>query len=198
MSLIQDASGALTPHTKYLAGIIDVHGARIVERLDEIAQASDVGRPDTGDDFKFLIVNSKLPALNQTFDNIVGGHDAGGPGLGEIWMVQSICVNGQPNKSPGFAIRTNTGRLIFAVTPEGMGNETTSGSVILLQGEVLIFEPLLEGVFDFTITVVQRKFPRQEADAGFGVSEEHYEQGSRAFEHESERDFPGHSFVPVA
>jgi hypothetical protein len=197
MNFIDDASKALEPHTKHIAGIISANGAKIIERLDEIAQTSDVGRPDTGDDFKFLIVNKKIAAATQPFDTIIGGGDSG-PTLGEIWMVQSICVNGLPNKSPGFAIRTNTGRLIFAVMAEGMGNETTSGSIILLQGEYLIFEPLAEGVFDFTITVVQRKFPRQEPDAGFGVSEEHYEQGSHAFEHESERDFPGHSHVPVA
>jgi hypothetical protein len=194
--MIEGASAALVPHTQRLAGVIDEHGRKITEQLDEMIRQSDVGRPDTGDKFKFINVLAKLPATKQTFDNLMPGftYDDGGPTVGEIWMVQTLCVNGQSNKSPGFAIRTNTGRLVFAVVPEGMGNENTGGNVYILQGEVLVFEPLAEGTFDFTLTVVQRKFPRGHADAGWGVSEEHYEQRSRAFEHEADRDFPGEAF----
>jgi len=196
MSLMEDASKQLAPHTKHLGSVIDRHGIAITQRLNELAQASDIGRPDTADDFKFLTVKKKLPAEAQTFDNIIGGSDDGGPTLGEIWMLQSVCVNGQPNKSPGFAIRTNTGRLILAVVPEGMGNENIGGDVILLQGEILVFEPLAEGVFDFTITVVQRKFPRQAPDAGWGVSQEQYEEIPRSIQHEPDRDFPSQGYVP--
>jgi hypothetical protein len=196
MSLMEDASKQLAPHTKHLGSVINRHGIAITQRLDELAQASDIGRPDTDDKFKFLTVRGKLPFEAQTFDNLVGGSDDGGPTLGEIWMLQSICVNGQPNKSPGFTIRTNTGRLIMAVVPEGMGNENIGGDVVLLQGEILIFEPLAEGVFDFTVSLVQRKFPRQEADAGWGVSEAQYEEIPRSIQHEQERSFPGQGYTP--
>jgi hypothetical protein len=199
MSLIDDASSALAPHTRHLSDTVAHHGKKIVEQLNELRRESDVGRPDTGDRFKFFIVRKKLPAEPVPINLATQvPNDDPGPTLGEVWLVQSICVNGQPPKSPGFAIRTNTGRLLFAVVPEGMGNETTGGSVVLLQGEVIIFEPLLEGTFDFTLSVILRKASRQTPDGGHGISEEHYERSSRAFEHEPERDFAGHSYVPQA
>lgn len=111
MGLLDDASRLLAPHTQAVAGTIDRHGKNITERLGELAQFSDLGRPDTADVSKFLIVNSKLKNERISFDQLTGGNDDGGPSLGEIWLLQSICVNGQANKSPGFAIRTNTGRL---------------------------------------------------------------------------------------
>ena len=171
MSLIDDASRALAPHTRHLTGTISHHAAKLEERLDELKQSSDLGRPDTDDQFKYLIVNKKLPAERQSFDELAGGYDDGGPTLGEIWLIQTICVNGEVNKSPGFVLRTNTGRLILAVKKEFTGSENPGGNSVLLQGEVLFFEPLEEGVFDFTVNVVQRKFPRQHPDAGHGISE---------------------------
>jgi len=205
MSLIEDASAALAPHTRHLAdhlvGTIREQGGRIEEELRELRQQSDLGRPDTGDIFKFFIIRRQVVlgvAGEQIPLNLVSGvpNDDPGPTLGEVWLIESICTNGLPPKSPGFTIRTNTGRLIFAVVPEGMGNESISGSVILLQGETLVMEPSATGLFDFTISVLLRKYPRRQPDAGYGVSEEHYEDQSRTQEHERERDFPGHSYVP--
>lgn len=196
MGIMDDASGALAPHTKHLGGIISRHGAAINQSIRELQQQSDLGRPDTEDDWKFLIVNKKLPLERVSFDQLTNSNDDGGPSLGEVWLIQSICTNGQPNKSPGFNIRTNTGRLLFAIVPEGMGNETVSGSVTLLQGEVIFFEPLAEGVFDFTISLIQRKFPRQEPDAGYGQSMETYEPEPRSTQHEPERGSPQRAYLP--
>lgn len=206
MSFIDEASRAAAPHTRHITdqvcATIDSQGAKIESSIREVLQRSDLGRPDTGDVFKFFIIRREVivgTVGEQIPLNLVSGvpNDDPGPTLGEIWAIQSICVNGLPTKSPGFTIRTNTGRLIFAVVPEGMGNESVSGSVVLLQGEALVMEPRATGVFDFTLSVLLRKYRRPAPDAGYGVSEEHYEQQSRTQEHEPENDFPGHSYVPV-
>jgi hypothetical protein len=193
---MDDASRQLAPHTKHLGGIIEKHGAAIAERLSELTQSSDLGRPDTADDFKFLTVRKTIPAGQYTFDNLVGGLDDGGPTLGEVWLVQAIALNGLPGKSPAFALRTNTGRLIYGAKPEENNVDTFSGSIVLLQGEILEMEVPLEGAFDFSLTVIQRKFPRQEPDAGWGVSEEQYEEIPRSIQHEQERSFPSQGYVP--
>jgi|SRR5208283_852007 len=199
MSLIDDASAALAPHTRHLTDTLAYHGTRISEQLSELSQTSDVGRPDTGDPFKFLIVaKKKLPPETVPLNLITGiVNDEAGPALGEIWLLQSLVSSGSVPKSPQFNIRTNTGRLLFASNAEGNSNEKYGGDVVLLQGEIFVFEPAAEGIFDFTISVILRKLPRQHADAGYGVSEEHYEQQSRTQEHERERDFPGHAYEPV-
>lgn len=210
MSFVQDlvdgGSKALVPHTERIGHHIDnaqkAQTARLAEVIRELRQQSDLGRPDTGDAFKFFIVRRQVTlgtAGEQIPINLVTNvpNDDSGPTLGEIWAIQAICVNGLPNKSPGFSVRTNTGRLLFAVVAEGMGNESVSGTIILLQGETIVFEPLATGVFDFTLTVLLRKYRRQSPDAGAGVSQEHYEGASRTQEHEPERDFPGHSYVPT-
>ena len=198
MSLMEDASRALAPHTRHLTDTLAYHGDRIYEQLSELHQVSDVGRPDTGDVFKFLIVAKKKLPLEIVPLNLITGvqNDEAGPSLGEIWLIQSLVSSGSVPKSPQFNIRTNTGRLLFASNTEGNSNEKYGGDVILLQGELLVFEPSAEGIFDFTISVVLRKRSRQKPDAGYGVSEEHYEDQSRTQEHERERDFPGHSYVP--
>jgi len=201
MSLIDDASNALSPHTRHLTDTVAYHGERITSCLEDIRkQQSDVGRPDTGDVFKFFIVKAKLAKENVPINlatNVV--NDDPGPTIGEVWLMQSICVNGLALKSPGFNLRTNTGRLLFAVVPEGMGNESVGGDVVLLQGETIIFEPTAEGSYDFTISVILRKAPRAIPSSEWGgLQNEHYERDSRAFEHEPERDFPGHSYVPEA
>lgn len=196
MSILDDASTALAPHTKHLGSVVEKHGLAITQRLDELNQSSDIGRPDTADDFKFLTVRKIIPAGVQTFDNLIGGSDDGGPTLGEVWLIQSICLNGGPGKSPAFTIRTNTGRLVYAAPAEFTKMDTMSGSIVLLQGEILEFETALEGIFDFTLSVVQRKFPRQAPDAGWGTSDAAYDETPRSTQHEAERDFPGHSYVP--
>jgi len=196
MSILDDASKQLAPHTKHLGGIIERHGTAIAERLSELTQSSDLGRPDTADDFKFLTVRKTIAPGIYTFDNLVGGLDDGGPTLGEIWLVQAIALNGVPGKSPAFAIRTNTGRLIYGAKAEENAVDTFSGSVVLLQGEILEMEVALEGSFDFTITVIQRKFPRQPADAGWGISEAQYEEIPRSTQHEPDRGLPAEGYVP--
>lgn len=199
MSFIEDASNALAPHTRHLTNSLNYHGARLDQKLSELVQLSDLGRPDTGNVFKFLIVQRKKLPLETVPLNLITGiqNDEAGPSLGEIWLLQSLVSSGSTPKSPQFNIRTNTGRLIYASSTEGNSNEKYGGDIILLQGEVLIFEPSAEGVFDFTISVILRKMPRQRPDAGYGVSEEYYEGQSRTQEHEPERDFPGHSYVPA-
>lgn len=179
MSLIEQLSAALSPHTRHLADTASAHLTNITGLLREIRQQSDLGRADTGDTFKFIIRNGQINVTERLE----------GPTLGEIWSVQSICVNGHTKKSPGFTVRTNTGRLIFACLPESMGNEGVGGDVVMLQGEELIFEPEAAGQFDFTIGVLLRKYPRQQPDAGAGVSESAYENRFRG-EHEPERVLP--------
>lgn len=191
MSLFDDLANTFGFHAERLRQTVDAHGQRIVEQLNELTHSSDVGRPDTGDDFKFLIKRGHANAGLTPFDNLIG-QGQGGPTVGEDWLVQSICVNGQNNATPSFCIRTNTGRLIFAVVKEGMGNETTGGSVVIKQGEVLEIEMIEAGNVDFTLCVIQRKYPRPPADAGYGISQEVYEERFRA-EHEVDRDLvPGH------
>jgi hypothetical protein len=198
MSLMEDASRALAPHTRHLTDTLQYHGDRIYQQLSELNQESDVGRPDTGNAFKFIIVRKKLPAEAQPLNLITGlQNDEAGPSLGEWWLLQSLVTAGAVPKSPQYNIRTNTGRLIYASNAEANDNQKYGGDVVLLQGEIFVFEPAAEGVFDFTMSVVLRKMPRQQPDAGYGVSEEHYEDQSRTQEHERERDFPGHSYVPV-
>src|SRR5271167_3280166 len=118
MSLIDELVGKAAPHVDYLTQTIGYHGARITEELRELRRESDLGRPDTGDNFKFINVRS---ALNH--ENYVIGE----PTLGEVWLVQAMCVNGKANVTPEFVVRTNTGRLVFAVVKEGMGLEIPGG-----------------------------------------------------------------------
>jgi hypothetical protein len=186
-------SAALKPHTDY----VGKHARDIVEAINELKQESDLGRPDTADQFKFLNFRGTTTEagpipLEQLIKNLSA---AGGPTAGEVWLLQTVCVNGIPGKSPAFNIRTDTGRLIAAAVAEGTGNENYGGSVVLLQGERLVFESTAPGTFDFTVSFVQRKFPRQDPDAGFGVNQQVFEDRFRG-EHERDRDFPGRSYVP--
>lgn len=198
MSLIEDASRALAPHTRHLSDAIGSRLEEVVTNLREIRQQSDLGRPDTGDVFKHFIVRREIAGPFNGPLNLATNvpNDDPGPALGEDWMIQSICVNGVPNLTPAFTIRTNTGRLIFSVLKEGMGCETPGGDIVLKQGENLVLEAPTTGVYDFTLTVLMRKYRRQRPDAGYGTSNEHYEEHVRTQEHETGREFPSQGYEP--
>jgi hypothetical protein len=161
MSLIDDASRALAPHTAAVVETLNRHGENIAERV------GDLGRPDTGDQFYSIIRNGKIEGEQNLTESRA-------PEQGEIWLIQCICANGEVLKSPAFAVRTNTGRLIFAMPKEAVNTQQPGGDIPLLPGETLLFQPHAGGEFDFTITVVMRKAPRPPADAGFGISGEEY------------------------
>lgn len=178
MSLIDDMSKGLAPHTHTLTGTIDEHGRAIQEGIKELRnRISDLGRPDTGDTLKYL--NFRKKTAEAIFFE--------GPTVGEIWTIQTMVSNGAVAKTPPFVIRTNTGRLIFAVKVEEMANLVTSGNIVLAAGEELILEPSAEGAYDFTISYLLRKFRRPPADGGHGESGEMYTEHNP---HESDRDFP--------
>jgi hypothetical protein len=188
-NFMEQLSDFLHPHTERISNAIIQAGHRIEQRV------SHLGKPDTGDNFHHIIVKRKLSAALKELNMGQNETDPPGPTLGEIWLVRSIAVNGIPGKSPRFVIRTNTGRLIFAVVKEGMGIEIAGGDIVLTQGEVFMFEAEAEGEFDFTITINQRKLPRQIADAGYGTAQgDDINLLAHSGEHEPDRyipDLPG-------
>jgi hypothetical protein len=186
MGFIEDISRALWPHTQHMTNQVGGRLDTIAESLHEIKRQGDIGRPDTGDVFKFFIFKGKAKGIIELGEMVKAG---GEPTLGEDWLVQSLAVNGVINKSPGFALRTNTGRLIIAIVAEGMGSENIGGDVVIKQGEQILFEAEAEGTFDFTLTVIQRKYFRPiMPTAGAGISGETYDPRTHAT-HEPERDF---------
>lgn len=188
MSLLDNLVTVFGHHATNLTEVVDRHGGHITAKLDELLQRSDLGRVDTGDQLGFIVANKRAINAGITPLGSFAPNVEGGPSLGEDWMIQTLVCNGQPNKTPVFQIRTNTGRLIFAVVKEGMGNESVSGSAVLKQGEELLLETAENGIFDFTLSFLMRKYPRQEPDAGYGVSQEVFEPRARG-EHETERDY---------
>jgi hypothetical protein len=184
MGILDDLSAKLWPHTAALTDTIERH-------REALERTSDIQKPDVEDKFHHIIRKGKFKGEATRLAQDVREQESAGPTLGEMWLFQSICVNGLPNASPTFTIRTNTGRLIVAVVKEGMGMETPGGDVAILVGEELIFEPSAEGTYDFTLTFRRIFLPRQRPDAGYGQSGERYDRPSHAFEHEIDRDFAG-------
>lgn len=176
MSLMDQLSEALAPHTRHVTDQVGGHLTSIEATLREISQKSDLARGDTGDTYSYLIRQSVLAS---------GSIALGGPAQGEIWSVQNVVTNGKIIKSPAFAIRTNTGRLIFSAEAEKNEVQNIAGNAVLFPGEELVIESL-GGTFDFVVTSILRKMPRQAPDAGWGVNEEVYEERAR-HEHEPER-----------
>lgn len=181
MGLVDDANKAAQTHVQQITSRLDLM-CTLLTRFNE--QVSDLGRPDTGDIKHRLVRKQKYTAGEPASVNRIGeprGH--------EYWMIQAIIVNGLPNKSPAFVLRTSIGALLASVVKEGMGSEPINGDLIVMPGEEIFIEPEETGTFDFTIYLVRRKLPGRYADAGAGVSGEAFDYRARG-EHEPGRDFP--------
>jgi len=184
VGILDDLSAKLWPHTAAVT-------TALAEHKDMLERIGDVSKPDVGDKFHHVIRRGKFAATAIRLSQDVREQEPAGPTLGEMWLFQSICLNGVANKTPEFQIRTNTGRLIFAAAKEGVGMETPGGDIAILIGEELIFEPSVEGVYDFTLTFRRVFLPRIQPDAGYGQSNERFDRPSHAFEHEVQRDQAG-------
>lgn len=180
MSLIEQLSAALAPHTKHLSERADFRLEGIERTLREIRQQGDLGRPDTGDLAKYVIVNGAIAAGRV---ELAAGEQ---PTVGEVWILQQVISNGKGPKSPAYIIRTNTGRLLFSAELEQNTTQNVGGNALMRPGESIVIESA-GGVFDFILSFTLRKEPRQQADAGYGMSEEVFEPRARG-EHEVERD----------
>lgn len=173
------------PHVQRAAQAHEHYMARMTAAIEETArearQMSDLGRPDTGDVSKYVILNAAGVGAGQQI--LQNGET---PALGEAWMLQQVITNGKGVKSPAFVIRTNTGRLLFSSELEQNTTQNVGGNAMLRPGENLILESA-GGNFDFILAFSLRKEQRPAPDAGYGVSEEVYEERFHA-EHEVERD----------
>lgn len=176
MGIIDEMSKQLSPHTERIAGVLHNGLSRMEARI------SDLGKPDTGDQFFHISRKAKIPVGQQPLRVQIGGGGRSGPSPGEIWLLQCMCTNGATLKSPAWTLRTNTGRLIAAVIKEGIGMETPGGDIPILFGEELIFEPAEEGEFDFTITFKRRFYERPHPNAIGGVSGERHDRASHGVE----------------
>lgn len=180
MSLIEQLSAALAPHTAHIAERGEHRLHAIEQTLREIRQQGDLGRPDTGDAAKYVIVNGAIAAGRV---ELAAGEQ---PTVGEAWILQQVITNGKGPKSPAFVIRTNTGRLLFSAEGEQNTTQNVGGNALLRPGETIIIESA-GGSFDFIMAFTLRKEARQQPDAGYGMSEEVFEPRARG-EHEVERD----------
>ena len=181
MNVFQQLSEALRPHRESLEQTIAYRLHCIEQLLEHGNRLSDLGKPDTDDQFLRLIRKGKFPK-----ETLLGR-----PRLGEYWLIQAVTNNGVAIKSPAATIRTNVGAVVAVLTKEAVVNLLLNGTVVALPGEELILEPEAEGEYDLTVHIVRRKIPQHVPDATAGQAQgDELDPRSPSSRYEPERYLP--------
>lgn len=157
MSLLDDFVSKMTPHITRLNANIAIQGSAIRGHLERIEQhASDLGRGDIGDIYFRRRFTQALTANERALVNRVP--------LNEIWLLQSMCANGQVLKSPAFMVDASRIPVIYIVK-EGGGYEGIGGNAVFLPGDeigITTQETVGENNLDVTFTFIRRIIPPQD------------------------------------
>ncbi len=177
MSLFENLSEALKPHTDKLSNDAAFHMAALHAKLGSIERAVfDLQRGDIGNKWQRFQIKRKF-AEGENFE-------VGTCPINEIWLIQAIAADGVQEKSPAFVILSN-GVLIESVIKEGLGFEGVGGNQAVFSGEILSITARAEGSINCVITVIRRPLPVPPIMTDYGKGTERF---SPKAIHNPERD----------
>jgi len=147
MGVFDGLAELLAPHAQRLNGTIAASSAHVGTKLDDISES--LNRATALSKWFRIQIAKELPAEKQEIGQVP---------MNEVWILQSLVVDGIQNKSPAFVIEADNA-LIASVIKEGVGSEKFN--VAFLPGEEITITPREKGFIRAGINIIRQPIPAQ-------------------------------------